>query len=364
MKLLIIFNHPAPYKVDLFNDLSKNNKLDVIFEREKAKNRPKDFYNSDSYNFQRINMKGPKINIGKENCISGYIKKYVKTYYQKYDLIIFNGYSTFAEMKAIKFMQKNNIPYVLFINGGIIKNHELFFKKRLKEYYISNASFYLSPSKKSNEYLKHYGADEKKILNYPYSTMHTNEIQISPLTKKERNYIRDEYFLPKGDLYICPGQFIRRKNNLALIKLFRNKKQNLLLVGNGYLKNKYLRYIKRHKIKNVFVWDFLKKEKLMEIMKTCQGLISLSKKDIYGHTIVEAMACGIPVFSSKNIISAQEIIQNGCNGYILDKNKNLFFYINKSKEINRADIIKTAKKYTIENTAKIINKELMSLKCK
>lgn len=364
MKLLIIFNHPAPYKVDLFNDLSKNNSLDVIFEREKAKNRPNDFYNNQRYNFNKIAMKGPKINIGKENCISTFVKNYIKNNFQKYDLIILNGYSTFSEMKAIRYMQSNNIPYVLFINGGIIKKHELFLKRKIKENYISSASYYLSPSKKSNEYLKHYGADEKKILNYPYSTMHTKEIQIKPLTNRERNYIRDEYFLPKGDLYICPGQFIRRKNNLALIKLFRKKSQNLLLVGNGHLKNKYLRYIKRHKIKNVFVWDFLKKEKLMEVMKTCQGLISLSKKDIYGHTIVEAMACGIPVFSSKNIISAQEIIKNGNNGYILDKNKNLFSYIEKAKEINRADIIKTAKKYTIENTSKIININLRDIKCK
>ena len=149
---------------------------------------------------------------------------------------------------------------------------------------------------------------------------------------------------------------------MALIKLFKDKEEKLLLVGNGPLKKKYLRYIKKKNINNVFVWDFLPREKLREIMKSCNGLISLSKHDIYGHTILEAMACGIPTFASKNIVSAQEIIKNGVNGYILDKNKTLFEKIKNSSEINRSEIIKTAKKYAIENSAKVIEKNLR--KCK
>ena len=324
MKVLIIFNHPAPYKVDLFNELSKTNSVDVIFERKKAKNRPDDFYINNKYCFNNIEPQGFKLNIGNENCAGSFLKNYIRANYHKYDLIIMNGYSTFAEMNAIKFMNKNGIPYVLLINGGIKKKYETLIKRKIKTKYISGASHYLSPGEKANDYLTYYGADKKKILTYPYSTIHFNDIQTKPLTNKEKAYIRDEYFLPSGELYLCPGQFIKRKNNLELIKLFRNKQANLLLIGNGRLKNKYLRYIKRKNMNNVFVWDFLPKDKLMTIMKSANGLISLSKFDIYGHTIVEAMACGIPVFASKNIVSAREIIENGVNGYVLDKNKFLF----------------------------------------
>ena len=44
MRVLIIFNHPAPYKVNAFNELAKYVDLTVIFERTKAKDRPDSFY--------------------------------------------------------------------------------------------------------------------------------------------------------------------------------------------------------------------------------------------------------------------------------------------------------------------------------
>ena len=77
MKVLIVFNHPAPYKVDLFNELAKNNKVDVIFERNKARNRPKEFYCKNNYLFNYIKVNGFKLNVGNENCYTPFIKRYL-----------------------------------------------------------------------------------------------------------------------------------------------------------------------------------------------------------------------------------------------------------------------------------------------
>ena len=52
MKVLIVFNHPAPYKIRLFNELAKHLDLEVIFEREKASDRPDAFYNAKDFNFK------------------------------------------------------------------------------------------------------------------------------------------------------------------------------------------------------------------------------------------------------------------------------------------------------------------------
>ena len=49
MRVLIIFNHPAPYKVEAFNELSKYCDLTVLFERTKAKDRPDSFYAANEY---------------------------------------------------------------------------------------------------------------------------------------------------------------------------------------------------------------------------------------------------------------------------------------------------------------------------
>ena len=44
MKTLFVFNHPAPYKVHVFNILSELTDIQVIFERRTAKDRPNSFY--------------------------------------------------------------------------------------------------------------------------------------------------------------------------------------------------------------------------------------------------------------------------------------------------------------------------------
>ena len=57
MKTLFVFNHPAPYKVNVFNKLSPLTDIQVIFERKKAKDRPTSFYAGNDYKFPVIFLK-------------------------------------------------------------------------------------------------------------------------------------------------------------------------------------------------------------------------------------------------------------------------------------------------------------------
>ncbi|MGI6714732.1 MAG: hypothetical protein ACOX3B_00890 [Bacilli bacterium] len=94
MKILIVFNHPAPYKVALFNGLSAKHDVHVIFERFKASNRNQSFYNESNYKFTLHKIKG--VSLGDENHLSFGVVRHLKKH--KYDLIIMNGYSTLTEM--------------------------------------------------------------------------------------------------------------------------------------------------------------------------------------------------------------------------------------------------------------------------
>ena len=68
MKVLIVFNHPAPYKVRSFNELAKHVDLTVLFERVKANDRPDIFYSEDQYAFNAIFLKDGYV--GNEGSIS------------------------------------------------------------------------------------------------------------------------------------------------------------------------------------------------------------------------------------------------------------------------------------------------------
>ena len=361
MKVLFVFNHPAPYKVHTFNELSKLMDIQVIFERKKAKDRPASFYSDNKYNFPHTFLKYGSF--AKENNFSGSLKRYIKKHHQEYDLIVMNGYSQIAEMKAIHYMVRHNIPYVLQINGGVIKK-ESSLKKKIKTFYISHAYKYLSPCKDPDDYLVYYGADRNNIFHYPYGNYFNNDVLASTLSPKEKATIREKYNLPKGTLFVNASQFIERKNNLQLIEIFKNRPEHLLLIGSGKEKEKYEEIIRNENITNVLMMDFKEKQELFEILRGCDCFITLSKQDIFGHTTLEAMINGLPVISSDFVISSRDIIENGKNGYLVNikDNDNIVSAINNIKLLDPQLAIEAARKNTIENSALTIYKVLESIK--
>ena len=145
-----------------------------------------------------------------------------------------------------------------------------------------------------------------------------------------------------------------RKNNLQLISLFKDREEQLLLVGSGREKERYLNYIKLNNINNVHIMDYMNRRDIFEVLKACDCHISLSLEDIYGHTIIEAMANGIPVISSKNVVAARDIIENNKNGFLVDI-KDEASIIKAIEEVDSSMseyAINTAKKYTMESSAK------------
>ena len=353
MRVLIIFNHPAPYKVHAFNELSKYVDLTVIFERTKAKDRPDSFYSANEYNFEHIFLKDGYV--GNEGTVSSNVKKYIEKQHHEYNLIIMNGYSHLAEIKAIKYMAKNHINFGLMINGGVIKKKESSIKRNYKSELISKASFYLSPSKKSNEYLEYYGADSSKIYNYFYGNFFKKETSFT--TKDERLELRKKYNLPlDSKIFINPSQFIDRKNNLYLISLFKNRKDTLLLVGDGPLKSKYETYIASNKMNNVIIIPYKEKAELFELYKASDVHITLSKEDIFGHTVLESFANGVPVISSTNVISSLEYVKNGYNGFLVDLNneKDIIDALDKCGKEQAKNAFESSQNNTFESSAKSI----------
>ena len=352
MRVLIIFNHPAPYKVNAFNELAKYVDLTVLFERTKAKDRPASFYATNEYKFKNLFLKHGYI--GKEGSISNKVKSYIKKHHKEYDVILMNGYSHFAEIKAINYMHRHHIRFGLLINGGIVKK-DSFIKFKIKSNLIKKASFYLSPSKSSNHYLIHYGAKPVDIYNYLYSNFSKDEILSSPIKNKDE--LREKYNLPKGKrIFVNASQFIERKNNLHLISLFKNREDTLLLIGEGKQEKAYREYINDNKMSNVIIRPFLKKDELFNVLKCCDFYITLSKQDIFGHTTLEAFANGLPVISSNNVISSLEYIENGYNGYLVDINnkEDIIDKINSINEKMSNNAIKSAKNNTFESSAKSI----------
>ena len=352
MKVLVVFNHIAPYKVAIFNELAKLCDLTVIFERKKEKSRPDSYYNFNNLNFNHIILESGEF--GDAGSISCEVKRYIKKHHQEFDRIVMNGYSHLAEMKALNYMIKNHIPYNLLINGGIAKEKECWIKRKLKKKYIGHANRYLSPSKKANEYLEFYGADSSRINVYPYANIQDDDFAKLPVDKKA---LRKKYDLPIDKrIFINPSMFIERKNNIALIKEFKNREDILLLVGQGKEEDSYHKFIKENNMNNVIIMPFKDRKTVFELYRLSDAFITLSKEDIYGHTTLEALASAIPVISSDKVVSSLSLIKNGVNGYIVNNQDEASIQkaIDSINKIKPEACLESVKNYTYKNAAKAI----------
>ena len=357
-KVLIVFNHPAPYKVKLFNELSKSVDLTVIFERNSASDRNKSFYETRDYKFKTVKVKG--IKVGREGFISNQVAKHIKN--NHYDLIIMNGYSHYAEMKAIKYMKRHRIPYVLYINGGIIKSKESKFKKSLKTKYISGAKYYISPDKRSNEYLVYYGASKDKIFNYNYSTIYKHEVLPKPYSMEEKLIMRREASISDEKVFVSCGQLIERKNYLELISVWKNfnSSYGLYIIGDGKLKPELQKYIDENHLTNVHLLGYMKRPEMFHFYHLADAFVFPSDEDIYGHVINEAMSQGLPVISTPNVNASQKLIKNGINGFLVSALESKQF-INAVNDCLKIDMSQNAIATAYENTLEIMRDEHLDI---
>ena len=313
--VFFLFSHPAPYKVNLFNGLSQHVDLTVFFERTLGRYQRMQYVDPNRYQFKHRFLKG--FPVGKENHFSLEVIAHLKAH--SYDYVVMNGYSSLTEIITILFLQRHRIPYYIYVNGGMIRK-ESFLKFQLKKRLISKAIGFFSPTKFIDDYLVYYGATIDKIVHYPYSTVFDNELLAQPLSPQDKLSLRRVIGLPlEGKIFMAIGEFIPRKNFSALIQAWRSvpASMHLMLIGEGKQEGHYRRLIKRYQLKNIHLTSFQPKNLILSYLRSSDGFILLSKEDIYGHVVNEALSQGIPVLASDKVIAAKVLIQSGVNGYLL-----------------------------------------------
>lgn len=355
MKVLFTTNIPSPYRIDFFNELSNYCDLTVAIERKSATDRNREWTKSGENKFNRIDLKGLKV--GKDTAFCPQIIKILKK--NKFDLIVVGGYSTPTGMMLIKYLKKHKIPFLLNCDGGIIKDDNKIVYK-IKQYFISSASGYLSTGKETDKYLKHYNAEEK-IYRYPFTSIRKNDIIKTKIDSEEKEKLKKELGITSKNIIVAVGSFTYRKGFDILLNATKNIEGDteIYIIG-GKPTQEYIDIKEDLQIENVQFLDFMKKEDLEKYYKIADLFVLPTREDIWGLVINEAMAKGLPIVTTDKCVAGIELIENGLNGYIIPSNDKeaLTKAINdiiKNKELSNImsqNNLNKIEEYTIENMAK------------
>lgn len=350
MKILFVTNIPAPYKVIFLSELAKKVNLTVIYERESASDRDESWKNrQNKKNFEEIYLRGK--NIGNEASFSIEIIHFLKK--KKYDYVIMNGFSSPTAIIAITYMKFFKIKYVIMCDG-MLPGATNRLKVELKKFLISNASFCFGSNKITKNELEKYGAKEKNIFWYPFSS-----ISDATFLEEKTNLLIKDKTTEKIVLYV--GQFIHRKGLDILIEAFEkiiesnDERVKLLLIG-----GEVLPFQVPNSVKNMIeIKGFKKKEELSEYYRMADVFVLPTREDIWGLVINEAMGFGVPVVTTDRCGAGLEMVENKKNGFVVVTGdseslaKSIKEVLNNSEEMKLA-ALETGKKYTIEKMSQRI----------
>lgn len=308
--IVYITNLPAFYKINLFNRISKNKKILVIYTEDRNNQRNTDFYSGDP-EFEFISL-GQFKKIEKIIRIIRILKKL------DYKQLIVGGWDYFEFWTAVILSPSSKNSLVL--ESSILESASSGFKGFLKRVFINRISKVYASGKAQ--------AELAKILKFKGEIRITKSVGIF-------NIVKQPIFIPVKQVskFIYIGRLSSEKNIELLIKTF-NKLPHLTLniIGFGPLEEQ----LKRLSGKNIYFHGAIENKELPKYYQNNHVFILPSISEPWGLVVEEAFNNGLPVIVSNQVGCSSEIITEDKNGIIfqLKERDDLMKIILKITDIN------------------------------
>jgi len=352
-----ILSHPIQYQVPLIRFLNNKIKIKVsyrlntvtkkYFDREFNKKIILDKNLLSGYNYDFLKYYGPNKLSSIFPITNDFIKKNlldetkivwvhgIKNWYNLILIIL----SYFYNKRVFVRDEFNNIKKRSLSN---ILMNKIFYS------FIDNfIDCYLSIGKENRKAFIDFGIDKKKIYHVPYVV--DNNFFYIKNKKKNKKFV-----------ILFTGKLSHRKgcdillNSINLLNENNNFKKDseIIIIGDGILKEELINYKKKKKLVNVKFLGFKNQTVIKKFYKRSNLFVMPSRDENWGLAINEAMAAKNAIIASNKVGAASDLLKNNYNGYIFKNND----YKDLSKKIYKTFL---DKKKTIkfgENSFKIISK--------
>ena len=358
MVINIYSDNVAPYRIQWAEELAKAGN-DVTFAYTKAK----DIERNDNWLVEESNsVKLQKLpaRIIKNHAITFNVIRHIKK--NQPDIIIFDGYGVIPNFLAILYMNAKHRPYYINFDGITMKQTDNKLRKFLKKPAFSRYANFFCGSELTKRYIISMGVDADKVTVHNFSSIHEKDIIPAPLTKAEKSEMRRKLGLEDRPTVIAVGRFIKLKRFELLIEIFAGKHYdyNLLIIGEGELREKYEKIIGQYALTNVKIINFMPYNLLVDYYKASDLHAFPSESETWGLVVNEAMCFGLPCITTKYCVAGEAMIKNGVNGFVVDESIEALAEkidcIMENEELRGSmavEALKTAHNYTIENMAEV-----------
>ena len=321
-RLVILTELIAPYRIPVFNALSKISGIDlhVIFlaENDPGLRQWLIYKNEIEFSYQtlpstRLRVAGRNIllNRGLQPALAAAAPH----------AVVCGGYNYLASWQARTWAKANHVSFLLWIEStGRDQRSNRLVIEFLKNKFIHDCDAFVVPGTSSSEYLQSFGVRPARIFAAPNAVDNGRFHHIAEDARRNAEGIREELGLPARYFLFC-GRLVAEKGVFDLLDAYRRlgrsarETTGLVFVGDGPA-SRALQQTAAD-LQNVRFLGFQQRDQLARIMSLATALILPTHSDTWGLVVNEAMACGLPVVVSEVAGCAADLVRHGWNGFIV-----------------------------------------------
>lgn len=298
---VFITNLPAFYKVNLYNKISDELNIKVIFFSETSEIRDDDF-SSESFNFDHCYI-NKKTNFESRNKISSLFRLMFELSKINYKRIVFPGWEL-RELFFLSYISPKSKNSVV-IESSINETKTTGFTWYLKTLFLNRMSLAFPSGRLQNEILELSNFKGDIEVTHGVGLINRNaEHHDSSCCYSELSHFK----------YIYVGRLSEEKNLELLISAFNTNKKELTIVGDGPLLDK-LRHVSND---NISFTGYINNNKLKEMYQSHHVFILPSRSEPWGLVIDESLSYGLPVVVSNQVGCQDDLVIELNTGLVFD----------------------------------------------
>lgn len=244
----------------------------------------------------------------------------------RYDVLVIHGYSNFSSLIAL-FFAKIFFIKIIFrgeaVLEGISQNEGIVrkLKHKVLPFILQRFDAVMYTCQGNKRYFMRYKVPKSKLFPFPCAVNNDYYLSLKNSFKKSSRNFREELGIgnEKFVIFFC-ARFTPRKRPLDLITAVSRIDHNdivTIFIGDGIEKRNMMKAAKENNL-NVLFPGFLSSEDIARYALISDIAVTMSDQDNSPKSVNEAMLFELPVIISNVVGTANDLVQDNINGYVLN----------------------------------------------
>ncbi|HEY7353957.1 MAG TPA: glycosyltransferase family 4 protein [Terriglobales bacterium] len=304
MKLLLLTEIIAPYRIPVFNALAQEPQIDlhVIFlaETDPASRQWHVYKSEIQFGYEVLPSWRTKLGSYKVLLNHRLSQAFDRA---APDVVLCGGYNYLASWQAQRWAKRRKSPFLLWSESTTADQRSLnFVIESLKKSFFSRCDGFVVPGTSAKKYAQQMGAPADSIFVAP-NAVDNALFSFNAAAARGDDQLRESLGLPPR-YFLYVGRLVKSKGVFELLQAYASLSEDLrseiglVIVGDGPVRAELQTFASTVSTGTVHFSGFVHREKLAACYALAECFVFPTHTDTWGLVVNEALACGLPVICS------------------------------------------------------------------